>query len=211
MKTEVIMEREMLGVTVRQKHKTGFFSLSDLERVGNSYRMQNNKPIQKATEYFRSPVSKEFIAELKKEVGVVQTGGKGRGHEKWVHPYLFIDIALWYSPTLKVNVYRWIYDNLTIFRDNGGESFKRMVESLGNNCNIRGKFGVALPTIAKKIYTAVGVSGVNKWEKATEEQLRHRDEIQTAITTASYFVNDYSEAVDRGIEIATKAIQKERK
>lgn len=202
MKTEVIMVRKMLGMDIRQKHKSGFFSVSDIERVGNAHRINVGKQIQKATDYFRSPKAKEFIQELEKEFGQVQSGGRGRGIEKWVHPFLFIDLALWYSPELKVKVYQWIYDNLTVFRDNSGESFKRMTRALIDNCGLKGNVSIVIPQIAQKIYLAVGVSGVNKWETATEDQLKNRDKIQQAITTASYFTKDCNKAVEVGIRSA---------
>ena len=202
LKTEVVMKREMLGLEIRQKHKTGFFSVSDIERVSNKHRVENGLSIQKATDYFRSPKSKEFISELIETVGDIQTGGKGRGNEKWVHPYLFIDIALWYSPSLKVKVYQWIYDNLTVFRDNSGESFKVMSKALIENCDLKGNASIYIPKVARAIYKAVGVSGNDKWEKATESQLHLRDKIQQAITTASYFSKDIDKIIDIGIKSA---------
>jgi len=197
MKTEVIMKREIMGIEIRQKHKTGFFSVSDIERFGNNHRVLNNMKIQKATDYFRRPATKEFIKKLEEEYGEVQTGGTGRGREKWVHPFVFIDLALWYSPDLKVKVYQWIYDNLLIARDNSGESFKKMTKALYENCDLKGRAGYIIPQVARFIYNIVGVSGEDKWEKATEQQLKLRDEIQTAITTASYFTKDIDEILEK--------------
>lgn len=187
MKTEVVMERSIAGITVRQKHKTGFYNVADLERFGNNHRIVNNLPIQKVTEYFRSPKSKEFIDSLEKEVGKIQTGGRGRGNEKWVHPFLFIDIALWYSPDLKVKVYQWLYDNLIEFRDNSGESFKSMTKALNENCSIRGNLVLEIKKVARFIRESCGLSGDKTWEIATEAQLKLRDELQLSITTATYF------------------------
>jgi len=186
-KTEVVMERSIAGITVRQKHKTGFYNVADLERFGNNHRIVNNLPIQKVTEYFRSPKSKEFIESLEKEVGKIQTGGRGRGNEKWVHPFLFIDIALWYSPDLKVKVYQWLYDNLIEFRDNSGESFKSMTKALNENCSIRGNLVLEIKKVARFIRESCGLSGDKTWETATEAQLKLRDELQVSITTATYF------------------------
>lgn len=197
MKTEVIMQREIMGITIRQKHKTGFFSVSDVERFGNAHRMQKGLQIQKATDYFRRPATKEFIEQLKEEYGIVQTGGKGRGKEKWVHPFIFIDLALWYSPELKVKVYQWIYDNLTVFRDNSGESFKKMTSAILENCDLKLSATVVIPKVARFIYNIVGVTGKDKWETATEEQLKLRDEIQTAITTATYFTSDIEDILSK--------------
>ena len=200
-KTEVIMQRELIGEKVRQKHLTGFFSLSDLEKIGNRYRLDKGLQVKKATDYFRTPANKEFIEALKKEYPKIESGGRGRGKEKWIHPFLFIDIALWYNPELKVQVYEWVYDNLTLFRDNSGESFKKMAKALGENCNIRGQYGTVLPRVATLIYKAVGVDGKDKWETATTEQLKLRNKIQDTITTLTYVIKNADEAVSKGIYI----------
>lgn len=207
MKTEKIMQRQLIGEVVRQKHLSGFFSLSDLERIGNQYRANKGLTIKKATDYFRTPANKEFIAELEREYGEVQTGGKGRGKEKWVHPFLFIDIALWYNPELKVKVYEWVYDNLIKFRDESGESFKRMTKAIGENCNIRGQYGTVIPRVSTLIYKAVGVDGKDKWEKATPEQLKLRDDIQDTITTLSHVIKNADEAVSKGIYLALNRLK----
>ena len=196
-KKDIAFNIEMeLGIKIK-KNKTGFFNVADIERFGNAHRLENGLQIQKATDYFRRPATKEFLKELEKEYGEIQTGGRGRGKEKWVHPFIFIDLALWYSPELKVKVYQWIYDNLTVMRDNSGESYKRMTEAVFNNCDLKGRAGVVIPQIARFIYNVVGVSGSEKWETATEEQLKLRDEIQTAITTASYFTSDINEILSK--------------
>jgi len=201
MKTEVQMQRSILGLKVRQKHKSGFFNLPDLESVGNKYRLDNGMKVKHVVDYFKAPSSKEFISELINEYGQIQTGGRGRGHEKWVHPYLFIDIALWYSPKLKVKVYQWIYDNLTVFRDNSGDSFKLMAKSIMENFNDIGKSAVILPDVARRVYEAVGVSGVDKWEKATRDQLKMRDSLQTAITVLSYKCKNIDEVFDIALQV----------
>ena len=42
MKTEVIMQRELFGHTIQQKSKSEFFSVTDLVKAGNKWRMANN-------------------------------------------------------------------------------------------------------------------------------------------------------------------------
>jgi hypothetical protein len=195
MKTEVIMYRNIIGLEIRQKHKSGFFNLKDLERVGNKHRIEKGENIKNINDYFKTPSAKEFIKHLEIEYGDVQVGGRGRGNEKWVHPFLFIDIALWYSASFKVKIYEWVYDNLLIFRDNSGNSFKEMTKTILNNYNYEGKACVIIPEIAREIYKIVGVNGENKWEKATAEQLKKRDEIQTAFSALSYSTKNIKEAI----------------
>ena len=41
MKTEVIMKRELFGSEISQQSKSGFFSATDLVKVGNKWRYEN--------------------------------------------------------------------------------------------------------------------------------------------------------------------------
>lgn len=221
MKTEVTMrrgvgqlktdkERTVLVVNmhVRQKHKTGFFNLHDLEVLGNEYRKAKALPYVTAATYFKNQSSKEFIRELEAKYGVIQVGGNGRGNEKWVHPYLFMDIAMWYNPSLKVLVYTWMTDNLLSLRDTSGESFKGMVKAISLNLNLVSKLPRIMPDVCKKIQEAVGVSSTKgKWEDATKEQLALRDNIHTRIETLTYVLSDINSIVDMAIKSALNSYE----
>ena len=64
MKTEVVMKRGALGEIISQKSKSGFFSVTELERAGNKYRIMNDLPLVKLNSYFSNGANKEFIKEL---------------------------------------------------------------------------------------------------------------------------------------------------
>jgi len=110
MKTNVMMQRSILGSTIRQRSKDGFFSLTDLERIGNAYRLNNSLPMMRMSSYLNTQETKEFIAELQNRFGVVKIASRGRGAGTWGHPLLFIDMALTMHPMLKIEVYEWIKD-----------------------------------------------------------------------------------------------------
>lgn len=216
MKTEVIMKRKLegtyknvdtttfvVGMKIRQRHKTGFFSLKDLENLGNEYRKSKGLPYVATASYFRTQGSKEFIKELENKYGEVQVGGLGRGHEKWVHPYLFMDIAMWYNPSLKVLIYTWMTDNLLLLRDISGDSYKGMVKAIAMNLNLASRLPKIMPDICKKIQEAVGVSSQKgKWEEATKEQLMLRDNIHTRIEALTYALKNIDQIVDIAIKSA---------
>ena len=106
MTTNVIMRREFLGGEIKQRSDNGFFSATDLFKFGNNYRVKNNKIIVKMTDWLNTKRTKEFIKSLEESFGVVKISGRGRGSNTWVHPYLFIDIALTLNPELKIKVYQ---------------------------------------------------------------------------------------------------------
>ena len=123
MKTEVIMRRELFGMEVRQKSKSEFFSATDLVRAGNHWRAVNNKPFFNLTAWLKTKSTSEFIAELEKEYG----SAISKGSKTWVHPFLFIDLALAISPKLKIEAYTWLYDQLLSNRNDSGDSYKKCV------------------------------------------------------------------------------------
>jgi len=198
MKTEVILKRELEGKEVRQSSKTGFFCVEDIENIGNISRIRNNRKVLKASDYFRSPVSKEFIEELTKEVGIVITD-KGQGRAKWVHPYLFIDIALWYDPKLKIHVYKWIMDELVKYRNTSGDSYKKMIGALFVRETNKTHFKDLVINTANKIKEECGV--IN-WETATEDQLKLRNKIHEYIYLLSNIMTDINSIIEVSIKNA---------
>jgi hypothetical protein len=114
METAVIMKRRLFDSEISQNSETGFFSATDLMRAGNKWRVNNSLQILDMNDWLNRESSKEFIKSLEAEFGVVKISGSGRGVHTWIHPYLFIDMALALSPTLKIKVYGWIYDSYSI-------------------------------------------------------------------------------------------------
>lgn len=137
MKTAVIMQREMNGLQVRQSSGNQFFNATDLIELYNN-RTGENKRIQN---YLDNEASKRFLSTLAQaenqnnsnsgdfENGLMITK-RGKNGGTWMHPYLFIDFAMWLSPEFKVTVIRWVYDNLIQFRHEAGDSFKEVNETL---------------------------------------------------------------------------------
>ena len=117
MKTEVIIKREIFGKEISQKSKSEMFSATDLVRAGNQWRLLKGLEPFHMSEFLRRKTTVEFISSIEKKHGKAIISGKGRGSHTWVHPYLFIDIALAISPDLKIEVYEWIYDSLIKYRN----------------------------------------------------------------------------------------------
>jgi len=203
MKTEVIMKRKTLGDIISQKSKSGFFSATELVKAGNKFRILNDiKPVD-LNSYFKNSANKEFIKELEMKYGKIKTDGRGRGVHLWVHPLLFLDIALWIDPKMKVEVYEWLMDNLLQFRNDSGDSYKRMTGALYQGAKNKSKFQKNIQHVARLIKTECGV---DDWNHATEEQLKLRNRIHDYIAFACDMVKDANTAVVVGINKA-KEIQ----
>lgn len=198
--TEVVMCRELLGGTVRQKSKSEFLSASDLSKIGNEWRIKSGKPLFSIHEYFRNKSNIEFMEELSNRFGEIKISNRGRNGEVWVHPYLFIDMALAISPTLKVSAYSWIHDHLLSYRNDSGDSYKKMCGGLYAIASNKSLFQRNIVDTCKKIREACGVSD---WNSATESQLKMRDKIHEYIFVLTDVVNNYDLAVETGIRKAT--------
>lgn len=195
--TEVIMKRELFGCEISQKSKTEFLSATDLVRAGNRWRAINGLSMFDHTQFFQSKSFKELKYALEEKYGVVMISGRGRGNHTWVHPILFIDIALAINIKLKIEVYEWLFDNLIKFRNESGSSYKKMCGSLFLRTTQKSKFHDYIVTVADKIKLACGVK--NDWQCATQEQLKLRDKIQDNIALLCEVLNSVDEAVRIGI------------
>lgn len=201
MKTEVEMERKLFGVPVLQKSKSEFFSATNLVKAGNKWRINNEKNPFVLQEFLRRKETKEFVYELEKKFGIVYSAGKGRNAQVWVHPLLFIDIALAISPKLKIEVYSWLHDHLLAYRNTSGNSYKEMCGALYVKFGDKRKFPDWIKLVALDIQEACEVVD---WQKATEEQLKLRDKIQNNIKLLTNVMTsaNIDRVVDLGIDEA---------
>lgn len=201
MKTEVIMKRLLFNCEISQKSKSEFLSATDLVKAGNKWRISNGIIPFDLSEWFRQKGTKEFIIELENKFGKVKISGRGRGNHTWVHPLLFIDIALAISPKLKIETYEWLYDNLLKNRNNSGDSFKKMTGTLWVNCTNKSEFSDLIKDICYQIRLECNV---DDWQKANEIQLKLRDKIHNNISLLGNVLRNNCEAVRLGIIEARK-------
>ena len=170
------MLRQLNGTDVRQRTGDNFISLTDLLYAGNSARHANQLPLRTLDSYFTSNEAQDFIETLKasENITTVKTATKGRSGVTWGHPLLALDFALWVSPMLKVEVYKWMIDQLLLKRVESGDSFKQMNIALDAQFDVGAKYWMYTNT-AKLIKETIGVSD---WNTATEDQLKERDRLQ---------------------------------
>jgi len=205
MQTEVIMKRELFGCQISQKSKTEFFSATDLVKAGNKWRMMNEMSAFNFSQYLQTQQAKEFTqsVEEKYKTNPIIKGG-GRGNHTWVHPLIFIDIALAINPKLKIEVYEWLFDNLIKYRNDSGVSYKKMCGTLFSKTTQKAKFHEYIATVADKIKLACNIK--NDWQEATVEQLKLRDKIQDNISLLCEVLSNTDDAVRLGILKTTKLI-----
>lgn len=202
MKTEVIVQRPFFHGTVGQKSKSGMFNATDMVYIGNEKRKELDKEKFNLSQYLKNKSVLEFIEELQfqfPQERIIQVKGKGRSSVTWVHPLLFIDVALSIDPKFKVGVYTWLKDELIKYRNDSGDSYKKMVGSLYERTNDKNRFSKLIQNIAIYIKTELKVED---WNKASEEQLKMRDKIHDNITLLSSVIRDVNQILRVSIENA---------
>jgi hypothetical protein len=201
MKTEVIMKRELFGMDISQRSKSEMFSATDLVRAGNKWRALEGLPLFQMSDWLQQKSTKAFTVELEKEFGKVKISGRGRGHHTWVHPLLFIDMALAISPTLKIQVYQWLYDSLLENRNSSGDSYKQMSGVLFVHAENKAMFPKHMQALARRIKD---ICKVLDWEHATEDQLKLRDRIHYNISIIGNVLRRNDKSIEYGIKEALK-------
>ena len=180
------MERELNGVIIRQETKTQFLNANDLLRLYHKGKDVIKKDIddfmnRKSTRQFIDVLIKEEISNTQKtgELESPYYGKRGKYGGTWMHPYLFMDFAMWLSPKFKLTCIRWIYDNLIKNRIEAGDGFKEINEALFNqNPRIpHWEYSNEARMINKLVF---GKCDKGQRNNASEKQLEMLDKLQKA-------------------------------
>jgi hypothetical protein len=197
MKTEVVMKRELFGEEISQKSKSEFFSATDLVKSGNKWRRVNGLSDFNLSQYLNNKKTIEFSKEIAKKYGSSIIKSRGAGVHTWVHPLLFIDIALALNPKLKIEVYEWLFDNLIKFRNTSGDSYREMSAALYGRTTNKRDFPLFIRDTANRIKDTLKVLD---WQTATEKQLEQRDSIHKNIVLLSRVLLDPDVIIRLAIE-----------
>lgn len=175
MKTSVIMTRRMGQFEVLQRTKDGMFNATALLNQWN--RASGMK--KEMNDYLRLQSTHDFLSALQSEPDFkdgnspyLTSRGKYNGGT-WMTPLLFIDFAMWLNPKFKVQVLKFVYDELIKCRT-----------AAGDNYNVLAKSIAALPDVDYS-QVARGLNWIifNKHARdirnaATPQQLQDLDELQ---------------------------------
>lgn len=205
MKTEVNMERTLFGKPILQKSKSEFLSATDLVKAGNLFRAERDKSPFNLSQWLNQQSTVEFIDEIKRSEDVDPIiKGRGRGAKTWVHPLLFIDIALSIDPKLKVEVYKWLQDELLKYRNMSGDSYKKLSGAIFIHITNKQEFPRYMSLLASRIKE---ICGARDWQTATESQLKLRDKIHENISLLASTLRDTNQAVELGIKHALQDLK----
>lgn len=159
MKTNVVMQskdRELFGITIKQETKTGFLSVTELQKayevakwqygwsqIDISSLMQSKKMVERLyyiitdrlkieTEFsvFTKMCENDGITKVLKSLGVWKTTGKGSNRIVMCDPYIWVSIALELNPIIYAKVIGFITDSLIFDRIEAGTEYRPMNDAI---------------------------------------------------------------------------------
>ena len=155
METNIVLkskDRELFGIVIKQETKTGYLSVSELQkayevarwqygwserRIDNImqttdfkervfYLLENQGIIKTSILGFIEMVEKEGIAKVLKGLGVYKTTGARESKCSFANPYIWILLAMELNPMIYAKVVLWLTDSLIFDRIEAGDEFKPM-------------------------------------------------------------------------------------
>lgn len=181
MKTNVILVRNMGKYEVKQRSKDGMFNATALLKQWNDEKGMKKE----VTDFFKLKQTKEYLKALEQDSDFLNTGNhpylksRGKNGGTWMHPYLFIDFAMWLNPKFKLQVIKFVYDELIKNRHITGIGYKYLSSAVR-----RLKGDIDYSKMAKGLnYIVFGYHESGIRNKATETQLKELGETQQNLAT----------------------------
>ncbi len=134
------MKRVLGSHEVRQESKDGMFNANDLLVIYNKQGLRKKR----LDNYIKRPETQEMTEALLRRLNqdhsnrvflpddIIRTS-KAMKTERggtWMHPYQFIDFAMWLSADFKVLCIEWIYDHLIKLRNEVGDEYRELTTAV---------------------------------------------------------------------------------
>ena len=187
MKTNVIMNRSMGGLKVNQRTKDSMFNATSLLEQWNTFNGLKGRKGKRIDDFLKLKSTKDFIDALDEEINNTEDSryleiyktSRGKNGGTWMHPYLFIDFAMWLNPKFKVQVIKFVYDELIKNRHSAGDNYL-MLSASGKKLK-----GYSYRDVATAMnWIVFDKKGKNLRQSATQEQLKELSDIQTKLSFA---------------------------
>lgn len=177
------MVRKMGVFDVNQRTKDGMFNANSLLKQWNTA----NESKKEIKDYFDNKSTQEFIDVLKNDESTIggivpmikSRASKGENAGTWMHPYLFIDFAMWINPKFKFEVIKFVYDELIKYRNDAGDNYVSLSAS-----GVKLK-GYDFIEVAKAMQWIVfGRTGKELRQTATQKELVELNDLQSKLSFA---------------------------
>lgn len=187
MKTNMVMVRKMGRFDVFQRTKDGMFNATLLLLQWNHSIGATGRQGKRIDDFLNLESTKQFLNALNDDI--INTDNprylkthisvRGKNGGTWMNPLLFIDFAMWLNPTFKVQVLKFVYDELLKQRNDAGDNYL-MLSASGMKLK-----GYDFVEVAKAMQWIVfGRTGKELRQHATQDQLKELNELQSKLSFA---------------------------
>jgi len=139
MKTLQIMSRNYKKRQIKQRSDNRFLCATDLLKIHNENRdLHENEKI--LADYYKLNSTKDIMKEILQDVNMenslylsteeLKCVKKGKFGGTYLHPYLFIDFAMWLSPRFRLQAIKWVHDRLIDLRHVVGDEYKELTSAV---------------------------------------------------------------------------------
>ena len=176
--------------SVYQRTSDGMFSATSLLKQWNSLspterKMDSYFNLQGTGEFVNTIIAKENLNTPK----LVYLKRRGKNGGTWMHPLLFIDFAMWINPEFKYDVLKFVYDELIKYRNEAGNSYRRMCERIAQ-VSKKGDIPKNISSIAKAVN--IVVYGIH------EKQMRNKQAEESSMRELVKLQEMIIELIDNG-------------
>ena len=178
MKTNQTLTRPMGEFSVYQRTSDGMFNATTLLKQWNESSGQKKV----IAHYFENSSTEEFVQTIQEKeksthrnsVYVKSRASRGANAGTWMHPLLFIDFAMWINPAFKYDVLKFVYDELIKYRNEAGNTYRRMCERIAQ-VSKKGEIPKNISSTAKAINIVVYGTHEKQMRNKQAEELSMRE------------------------------------
>jgi len=194
------MIRKMGNFDISQRTKDGYF---DANILLTQWNLKKGNSKRQMLDFLSSKKTIEFVEVLNEELtqseisdmafihkkGINTSKGKTKD-EVWMHPYLFIDFAMWLNPKFKLSVIKFVYDELIKQRNDAGDNY---ISLSASGMKLR-DYDFREVAIAMQ-WIVYNKKGKNLRQSATQEQLQELNDLQSklAFLIDNNYITSYSQ------------------
>lgn len=198
MKTNVVMIRKMGNFDISQRTKDSMFNATELLSHWNKSIGANGRKGKRIDDFLNLEATKQFLEVLNEEI--INTDDsrylkthiseRGKNGGTWMHPFLFIDFAMWINPKFKLSVIKFVYDQLIQQRNDAGDNY---ISLSASGVKLKG-YDFREVAIAMQ-WIVFNKKGKNQRQTATEKQLQELNKLQSdlAFLIDNNYITSYSQ------------------
>ena len=201
------MLRKMGNFDVSQRTKDGMFNATSLLKQWN--KSKGLKRGKEVNDFLKIDKTKEFIFALEEDYNdntkkIVLTK-RGLDGGTWLDPLLFIDFAMWLNPTFKVQVLKFVYDELIKQRNDAGDNY---ISLSASGVKLQGYYFREVAIAMNWI--VFNKKGKNLRQTATQEELKELNDLQgqLAFLIDNNYITSYNQLIIDMRKMYNKKYQK---